>query len=88
MLKRFYKLRREIKLACNSAELSFTLSDEYLEKINQLCKALTPLKFATKKLSKTDADLLFADQMIQFMISQLEAQNSEISKNFNGSLSR
>ena len=75
MLKRFYKLRMEIKMACIRAELQFTLSAEYLEKINQLCQALTPLQFATKKLSKTDAD-----QMTKFVISRLEAQNSDISQ--------
>ena len=67
-------------MACIRAELQFTLSAEYLEKINQLCQALTPLQFATKKLSKTDADLLYADQMTQFVLSQLEAQNSDISQ--------
>ena len=80
MLKRFYKLRIQVKMACVSAGLDFSLSDHDLEKINELCCALTPLEFATKMLSKIDADLLYADQMTQFVILKLNEQNSEISQ--------
>jgi len=51
-----------------------------LEKINELCLSLDPLKFATKKLSKVDATLLYSEQMSQFVIMKLEEQNSEISQ--------
>ena len=67
-------------MACIRAQLEFAFSDQELEKIDQLCQALTPLKFATTMLSKTDADLLYAEQMTQFVVSQLEAQNSNISQ--------
>ena len=39
-------LRKEIKMACTSANLEFLLSDTELEKVNELCIALTPLKLA------------------------------------------
>ena len=80
MLKRFYKLRTEVKMACVAAGLNFTLSDQDLEKINELSYALTTLEFAIKMLSKTDADLLYAEQMSQFVILKLDEQNSQISQ--------
>ena len=38
------------------------------------------MEFATKMLSKVDIDLLYADQMTQFVIMKLDQQNSEISQ--------
>ena len=34
--------------------------------------------FATKKQSKVDANLLYSEQMIQFVVMKLDEQNSEI----------
>lgn len=80
MLERFYKLRREIQMACISAELEFPLSDADLTKVNEVCEALNPVKFAIEMLSKNEADLLYADQMLQFVIQELSDQNSEIAQ--------
>ena len=78
MCERFYKHRKEIKMACTSANLEFSLSENELQKVNELCNALPPLKLAVENLSKQDATLLYADQMLQFVITKLSQQNSEI----------
>ena len=80
MCERFYKLRTEIKMACIRGGLIFPLSNDDLQKVHELCQALVPVKFATKMLSKKDADLLYADQMIQFVLEELDQQNSPISQ--------
>ena len=67
-------------MACIPAGCEFTLSDADLEKINQLCLALETMEFATKMLSKVDANLLYSEQMTQFVIMKLEEQNSDISQ--------
>ena len=80
MCERFYKLRTEIKMACVRGGLNFSLSDGDLQRVHELCEALTPVKFATKMLSKKEADLLYADQMVQFVLAKLDEQNSAISQ--------
>ena len=80
MCERFYKLRTEIEMACIRGGLDFPLTNEDLQKVHELCQALIPVKFATKMLSKGDADLLYADQMIQFVLEELNGQNSIISQ--------
>ena len=52
MCERFYKLRRKVKMACISAELEFPLSDDDLNRVHELCEALTPVQFAITMLSK------------------------------------
>ena len=58
----------------------FSVSENDLEEINELCLALKPLKLAIENLSKQDATLLYADQVLQFVISKLDQQNSDISQ--------
>ena len=80
MCERFYKLRTEIKMACVRGGLNFSLTDDDLQRVHELCQALIPVKFATKMLSKNKADLLYADQMIQFVLEKLGEQDSPISQ--------
>ena len=67
-------------MACIRGGMEFPFSNADLEKVNELCLALLPVKFATKMLSKNNANLLFADQMIQFVLEKLREQNSAIAQ--------
>ena len=60
--------------------LEFPLTNDDLQKVQELCQALIPVKFATKMLSKKEADLLFADQMLQFVLEKLGEQNTPIAQ--------
>ena len=75
MCERFYQLRTEIEMACIRGGLNFPLSNEDLQKVHELCQALIPVKFATKMLFKKDADLLYADKMIQFVLEELDGRS-------------
>jgi len=65
MLKRFYELRKEVKIAMVQLEQHFDISDEELVRIRELCDALAPIEMAVEYLCK-DADLLLAEKVTEF----------------------
>ena len=65
-------------MACTSADLEFTLTNDDLTKANELLEALNSIQFAITMLSKNDCDLLYANKMLQFVIQ--EFRNSEIAQ--------
>jgi len=66
MLKRFYELRKEVKIAMVPLEEQFDLSDEELVSIKEMCDALAPIEMAVEYLCKEDADLLLAEKVAEF----------------------
>ena len=46
MVKRFYELRKEVKIAMVQLEQHFDISDEELVRIKELCDALSPIGMA------------------------------------------
>lgn len=81
MLERFYELRKEIKMALAQLDIQFDLSEEELNKINEMCEALGPFKVAVDALSSEKADLLLSEKIIGFVLKKLGGLKSAISKN-------
>ena len=75
---RFYELRKEIKIAMVQLEREFEFSDDELEKIKELCEALTPIEMTVKLLCKEDADLLLAEKVTEFTSKKLRDQGSAV----------
>ena len=80
MLERFSEVQKEIKIALISKNIDFPLSKDELDKVNNLCVALKPLKLAIEAFSKQDADLLSSEIVIQFIRKKLDKANTPISQ--------
>ena len=80
MLRRFYELRKEIKVAMVQLEQEFEFSDDELKKINELCEALVPMEMAVEYLCKDKADLLLAENVVMFTLKKLRDLDTKISK--------
>ena len=50
MLKRFYELRKEVKIAMVQLDQHFDISNEELVRIKELCDALAPIEMAVEYL--------------------------------------
>ena len=79
MLKRFYELRKEVKIAMVQLEQHFDISDEELVRIRELCDALAPIEMAVEYLCKEDADLLLAEKVTEFTARKLRDLETSIS---------
>ena len=62
MLKRFYELRKEVKIAMVQLDQRFDISEEEVVRIPELCDALAPIEMAVEYLCREDADLLLAEK--------------------------
>ena len=80
MLELFLEVQKEIKIALISKNIYFLLSRDELDKVNNLCVALKPLKLAIEAFSKRDADLLSSEIVIQFIRKKLDEANTLISQ--------
>ena len=80
MLRRFYELRKEIKVAMVELEQEFEFSDDELKKINELCEALAPMEMAVEYFCKDKADLLLAENVVMFTLKKLRDLDTKISE--------
>ena len=80
MLKRFYKLKKEIKMAMVQLDVPFDLSEKEVKEINVMCKALAPFKAAVDAFASKDADMLLSEKIIAFVLKKLGELQSNISK--------
>ena len=80
MLRRFYELRKEIKVAMVELEQEFEFFDDELKKINKLCAALSPMEMAVEYLCKDKADLLLTENVVMFTLKKLRDLDTKISK--------
>ena len=78
MLRRFYELRKEIKVAIVQLEQEVEFSDDELKKISELCEALAPMEMAVDYLCKNKADLLLAENVIVFTLKKLRDLDTKI----------
>ena len=80
MLRRFYELRKEIKVAMAHLDRDFDFSEQELDMIKKLFGALAPIEMAVEYLCKQDANLLLSEKVIAFTLKKLKEQESQISK--------
>ena len=80
MLRRFYELRKEIKVAMVELEQEFEFSDDVLKKINELCEALALMEMAVEYLCKDKADLLLAKNVVMFTLRKPRYLDTKIGK--------
>ena len=71
MLRKFYDLRKEVKLALIENNYEFDFSSQELEKVKEICDVLSPIEWAVMELSKENSDLLQAEKIIGFTASKL-----------------
>ena len=76
MLRRFYELRKEIKVAMVELEQEFEFSDDELKKIN----AFSPMEMTVQYLCKDKADLLLTENVVMFTLKKLRHLDTKISK--------
>ena len=80
MLRRFYELRKEIKVAMMQLEQEFEFSNDELERIKELCEALAPIEMVVEYLCTENAVLLLAKKVVMFTLKKLREQCAEMSK--------
>ena len=80
MLERFYKIKKEIKVAMVQLDVPFDLSEKEAKEINEMCEALAPFKAAVDALASKDADMLLSEKIIAFVLKKLGKLQSNISK--------
>ena len=80
MLRKFYDLRKEVKLALIENNYEFDFSSEELEKVKEICDVLSPIEWAVMELSRENSDLLQAEKIIGFTVSKLQSLNTPLSK--------
>ena len=80
MLRKFYDLRKEVKLALIENNYEFDFSTEELEKVKEICDVLSPIEWAVMELSRENSDLLQAEKIIGFTASKLRGLNTPLSK--------
>jgi len=86
MLRRFYELRKEIKVAMMQLEQEFEFSNDELEKIKELCEALASIEMVVEYLCTENADLLLAEKVVVFTLKKLREQGAEMSKDLAGAV--
>ena len=79
MLERFYKLKKEIKMAMVQLDVPFDLSEKEMKEINEMCETLAPFKAAVDALASKDADMLLSEKIIAFVLKKLGKLQSNIS---------
>lgn len=72
MLKRFYELRKEIRLALAQLDMDFPFSSVEMALIKELIDALEPLEFALKSLSSRKIHLAEVDNICCFVKKKVE----------------
>ena len=80
MLKRFFHLRKEIECATICIDKVFEFSVEDMVVIEDLIKALDPIKAAIEALGAEDSDLIKSEKIIKFVLQKLLSLNTAISK--------
>ena len=78
MVKRFLKLVKAIKRALLDMEKEFNFSPDDLKDLEDLCQALEPLKASSMALCSRDATLWSAEKTLEFTLTELESQTSDI----------
>lgn len=71
MLERFYKLRKCILKAMIDLKIDISMSSNELEVVNEIIKTLRPVKLGMERLGKRDTNLLSAEAILKFIISEL-----------------
>ena len=80
MLERFLKIQKQVKYALQHMEYEYDLDDNDIAKIEDLVRALEPLKDASLALCRRDATLLDAEITIEMTIEALDELNTTISQ--------
>lgn len=80
MLERYILLHRPVSKALVDIKPSLIVNDMELETLNELASCLKPLKMGVKSLCERGTTLLKADGVFKFILSELEKQESTISR--------
>jgi hypothetical protein len=80
MLSTVYRIRDSIQKVCIDVNASVSFTDADISLIQEMVSALEPVKVAVERLCRRETNLLDADIALQFAITQLEKQSSELGK--------
>ena len=80
ILERFYKLKKETKMAMVQLDVPFDLSEKEMKEINEMCEALVPFKAVVDALASKDADMLLSEKIIAFVLKKLGELQSNTRK--------
>lgn len=86
MLERFYILRNCIKKVYIDEALEFDINNEELKTINDISKALSPVKATVEMLCRRETNLIQADSALNYLLEYLKKQNSVIAISIHESL--
>ena len=78
MVKRFLAIHKPIKQAMLLMDKGFDFDPNDLQDLTDLCNALEPLKKASLKLCDRDATLWSSERIMDFTLSELESQDTNI----------
>ena len=86
MIRRFLKIHEPIKRALLSMVKEFDFSESDLQDLQDLSFALEPLKGASLESCKYDANLWSNERTLEFAITELRKQSSNIARSLLESL--
>ncbi|KAJ6642702.1 hypothetical protein Bhyg_07656, partial [Pseudolycoriella hygida] len=78
MLERFNELRKPIKKALVDIGENLDIDERGLTVVSEIVNALKPIKAAVEALCRRDANLVTADTILIFTLSQLQQQNTNL----------
>lgn len=81
MIQRFLDLKSSIVKASIALEISFNFSKNELQKLKELCDALSPIKATVEALFRREINLIAADGLILNLLTTLQIMDTTISQN-------
>ena len=79
MVDRYITLHRSVSKALVDIQPSLIVTDYELTSLKELASCLKPLKMGVKSLCERGTNLLKADGVFKFILSELEKQDTPIS---------
>ena len=80
MLQRFRYLKKELECALIQINKTFDFSNNEISAIEEIIKALEPIKAAIDALGADDSDLVVSEKIIKFVMMKLQKNKSSIGK--------
>lgn len=80
MVERFYQLKSCARKSLIDLNIDISFSENEIDFINSVISTLLPVKLAVEALGASDCTLLNADVAIKFMLDELSAQSSTLSR--------
>ena len=80
MMDRYILLHRPVSKALVDTKPSLLVTDDEMTSIKELASCLKPLKMGVKSLCERGANLLKADGVFKFILSELEKQDTAIAR--------